>query len=94
MPCEEVRLDQKEAFFASPDNDAAGLIARYRHVDYGAVEQPGAFWIFGDLDVRLDRAPPGLGEHTVEVLREVDIDADTIDALLADGAAHQWTAGA
>jgi crotonobetainyl-CoA:carnitine CoA-transferase CaiB-like acyl-CoA transferase len=70
------------------------MIARYRHVDYGAVEQPGAFWIFGDLDVRLDRAPPGLGEHTVEVLREVGIDPDTIEALLADGAAHQWEAGA
>ncbi len=94
VPCEEVRLDQKEAFFASPDNDAAGMIARYRHVDYGAVEQPGAFWIFGDLDVRLDRAPPGLGEHTVEVLREVGIDPDTIAALVADGAAHQWKAGA
>ena len=58
------------------------------------MEQPGAFWIFGDLDVRLDRAPPGLGEHTVEVLREAGLDPDTIDALLAAGAAHQWTAGA
>jgi crotonobetainyl-CoA:carnitine CoA-transferase CaiB-like acyl-CoA transferase len=94
VPCEEVRLDQKEAFFASPDNDAAGMIARYRHVDYGAVEQPGAFWIFGDLDVKLDRAPPALGEHTVEVLTEVGLDAATIDALVASGAAHAWKAPA
>ncbi len=56
VPCEPVRLDQREPFFASADNDAAGLIARYRHVDYGDVEQPGAFWAFGDLDVKLDHA--------------------------------------
>jgi crotonobetainyl-CoA:carnitine CoA-transferase CaiB-like acyl-CoA transferase len=93
VPCEAVRLDQCESFFASADNDAAGMIARYRHVDYGDVEQPGAFWAFGDLDVKLDRAPPGLGEHTVEVLTEVGLDRDTIDAMLAEGAAHEWKAG-
>ncbi len=87
-----MRLDQCDSFFASADNDAAGMIARYRHIDYGNVEQPGAFWAFGDLDVKLDRAPPGLGEHTVEVLTEVGIDRGTIDELLAAGAAHAWSA--
>ena len=94
VPCEAVRLDQCESFFASADNDAAGMIARYRHVEYGDVQQPGAFWAFGDLDVKLDRAPPGLGEHTVEVLTEVGLDRDTINAMLAEGAAHEWKAGA
>jgi crotonobetainyl-CoA:carnitine CoA-transferase CaiB-like acyl-CoA transferase len=88
VPCDQVRLDQGEPFFSSSANDAAGLIARYEHADYGAVEQPGAFWTFGDLDVKLDRAPPALGEHTVEVLTEVGLDPATVDALLASGAAH------
>jgi crotonobetainyl-CoA:carnitine CoA-transferase CaiB-like acyl-CoA transferase len=87
-----VRLDQGEPFFSSSDNDDAGLIARYEHADYGRVEQPGAFWIFGDLDVKLDRAPPALGEHTVEVLTEVGLDSATVDALLASGAALAWKA--
>ena len=77
-----------------PTTTAAGLIARYEHADYGQVEQPGAFWIFGDLDVKLDRAPPALGEHTVEVLTEVGLDAATVDALVASGAAHAWKAAA
>jgi crotonobetainyl-CoA:carnitine CoA-transferase CaiB-like acyl-CoA transferase len=94
VPSEQVRLDQGEPFFASRQNDAAGLIARYEHVDYGHVEQPGAFWWFGDLDVKLDRAPPGLGEHTVEVLVEAGLDPATVDALLASGAAHAWKAAA
>ncbi len=94
VPSEAVRLDQGEPFFTSPANDAARLIARYEHVDYGHVEQPGAFWTFGDLDVKLDRAPPALGEHTVEVLTEVGVDTATVDALLASGAAHAWKATA
>jgi crotonobetainyl-CoA:carnitine CoA-transferase CaiB-like acyl-CoA transferase len=92
VPSDAVRRDQGEPFFSSNDNDAAGLIARYEHIDYGHVEQPGAFWTFGDLDVKLDRAPPALGEHTVEVLTEVGIDTATVDALLASGAAHAWKA--
>jgi crotonobetainyl-CoA:carnitine CoA-transferase CaiB-like acyl-CoA transferase len=92
VPSQQVRLDQGEPFFSSKANEAAGLIARYEHAAYGRVEQPGAFWIFGDLDVKLDRAPPALGEHTVEVLTEVGLDAATVDALLASGAAHAWKA--
>lgn len=94
VPNESVRLHQGEAFFSSTTNDDAGLIARYPHVDYGRVEQPGAFWNFGDLDVKLDRAPPALGEHTVEVLTEVGLDTAAIDALLASGAAHARKADA
>jgi crotonobetainyl-CoA:carnitine CoA-transferase CaiB-like acyl-CoA transferase len=92
VPCDQLRLDQCEPIFASTANDRAGLIARYEHVDHGHVEQPGAFWNFGDLDVKLDRAPPALGEHTVEVLTEVGLDSAAIDALLASGAAHAWKA--
>jgi crotonobetainyl-CoA:carnitine CoA-transferase CaiB-like acyl-CoA transferase len=94
VPSDQVRLDQGEPFFASGANDAAGLIARYDHADYGRVEQPGAFWIFGDLDVKLDRAPPALGEHLDGVLplTEVGLDAATVDALIASGAAHAWKA--
>ena len=50
----------------------AGLVAEYPHPVYGSFRQPGVFWSFGDLDVRLDRAPPALGQHTVEILEELD----------------------
>jgi crotonobetainyl-CoA:carnitine CoA-transferase CaiB-like acyl-CoA transferase len=51
----------------------------------------GALWSLGDLDVRLDRAPPALGEHTEEVLAEVGLDRAAIDALLAESVAVQAT---
>ncbi len=87
VACEPVRLAQRYPFFDDPDNQAAGLVATYDHAEWGRFEQPGAMWHFGDLEARLDRAPPALGEHTVEVLREVGLTADAVDALLASGAA-------
>jgi crotonobetainyl-CoA:carnitine CoA-transferase CaiB-like acyl-CoA transferase len=88
VPCERVRLAQRFPFFDDPDNQAAGMVASYRSADWGTFEQPGALWYFGDLDVRLDRAPPALGEHTIEVLTEVGLDRAEIDALLASGTAR------
>jgi crotonobetainyl-CoA:carnitine CoA-transferase CaiB-like acyl-CoA transferase len=85
VPAEPVREEQGVEFFTSPENQAAGLVARYPHPVYGSVEQPGAFWAFGDLDVRLDKAPPDLGEHSVEILRELGFARDEVDRLVASG---------
>ena len=87
VPAAAVRRGQKGPFFDDPDHRAAGLIATYRHGEWGQLEQPGAMWWFGDQDVKLDRAPPLLGEHTVEVLAEVGLAQVEIDRLLAIGAA-------
>jgi crotonobetainyl-CoA:carnitine CoA-transferase CaiB-like acyl-CoA transferase len=85
IPAELVREHQRDAFFDSPDNQAAGLVARYPHPIYGMFEQPGALWTFGDLDVRLDRAPPTVGQHSIEILEEVGFGRDEIDRLVSEG---------
>jgi crotonobetainyl-CoA:carnitine CoA-transferase CaiB-like acyl-CoA transferase len=87
VPAELVRQAQRLPFFDDPANQAAGLIASYRSAEWGWLEQPGALWYFGDLDVRLELAPPAVGEHTVEVLSEVGLDRAQIDDLLAAGVA-------
>jgi len=85
VPSDVVRENQGEQFFLSPENQDAGLVARYPHPHYGMVEQPGAFWDFGDLHVRLDKAPPALGEHSVEILGELGFEPDEIDRLVREG---------
>jgi crotonobetainyl-CoA:carnitine CoA-transferase CaiB-like acyl-CoA transferase len=87
VPAELVRQDQRIPFFEDPANRAAGLVATYRSADWGLLEQPGALWYFRDLNVRLELAPPALGEHTIEALSEVGLDRTDIDDLLDSGAA-------
>ena len=77
MPCEPVGLDQGEAFLDDELNRALGLVTSYPHAEWGRLEQVGALWSLGDLQVSLDRAPPALGEHTREVLSEVGLDERT-----------------
>jgi crotonobetainyl-CoA:carnitine CoA-transferase CaiB-like acyl-CoA transferase len=87
IPAELVREQQRDPFFDSEANRAAGLVASYEHGQWGQLEQPGALWWFGDLDVHLHRAPPLLGEHTAGVLAEAGLDADAVRALVTAGAA-------
>ncbi len=89
VSAECVGMDQGEAFLDDPLLRGLGLVASYPHAEWGRLEQVGAFWDLGDLEVRLDRAPPALGQHTVEVLNEAGLDAGTIDALLARGVLTQ-----
>jgi len=90
VPAEPVREQQCQPFFDDPANQAAGLVATYPHAEWGKLEQPGALWYFGDLGVRLDYAPPALGEHTIEVLAEVGLSGDEISSLLAAGVAKAF----
>jgi crotonobetainyl-CoA:carnitine CoA-transferase CaiB-like acyl-CoA transferase len=93
VPCEPVRMDQGNAFLDDELNRALGLVASYPHAEWGRLEQVGALWSLGDLEVCLDRAPPALGEHTREVLSEVGLDEATINELLSQSIAVETTKG-
>jgi crotonobetainyl-CoA:carnitine CoA-transferase CaiB-like acyl-CoA transferase len=90
VPATEVRCDQKGMFFDAIENREAGLVANYRHAEFGMMEQPGASWYFGDLSARFDYAPPALGEHTVEILTELGFGTERIQQLLESGAAKAY----
>ena len=94
VPCGPLKLAQKSAFFDDPDNRAAGLVASYEHIEWGKFEQPGALWYFGDMTLKHELAPPTLGQHTVEILSELGVSSDSIDALLADGVAVAYAPAA
>ena len=68
-----------------PHSRASGMVFDYQHPQFGpmgAVAQPVRYE--GERAV-LRRAPPGLGEHSVEVLREAGFDDARIDSLAASG---------
>ena len=91
VPAARVELDQGQAFFDDTANQAAGLVADYRHAEWGRLQQPGALWYFGDdLSVQLHLAPPELGEHTAECLVEFGVNKEAVEALLNDGVAVQY----
>lgn len=85
VPAEPVLEAQGDAFPDDPGCAAAGLHARYPHAVYGELEQVGAYWDFGDLPLRLVRAPPALGEHSREVWERLGLDAGQIAALVHQG---------
>jgi crotonobetainyl-CoA:carnitine CoA-transferase CaiB-like acyl-CoA transferase len=85
LPCEAVRSGEERGFFERPEHRAAGLVARYAHKTMGAMEQVGAFWNLGDLPLALERPPPALGEHSVEILRELGFAQGRIDDWVARG---------
>jgi crotonobetainyl-CoA:carnitine CoA-transferase CaiB-like acyl-CoA transferase len=89
VPADAVALAQRDTFFDTPANRAAGLVASYHSVEYGRMEQPGAMWYFGDLDLRLELAPPVLGEHTMEALTSVGVGVEELRLLTERGAARQ-----
>ncbi len=91
VPAEHVREDQRDPFFDDPANRATHLVASYPHAEFGAMLQPGAMWWFRDQEVKLEMAPPALGEHTVACLTELGFDGAAIDALLTEGTAVQFT---
>ena len=83
----EVVEEHGEApFFSDPENRAAGLVAEFPHPVYGRLQQVGSMWFFDDLETKLDRAPPTLGQHSREILEELGVPDEDIRWLASLGA--------
>ena len=86
VPAVRVKLAQQDAFLGDEDNRRLGLSVCYPHPSYGYLELPGAVWSFGDqARLRLHRAPPLLGQHSFEVLRECGFGETEIASLIDRG---------
>jgi len=65
---------------------ARGLVTKAIHSVEGEIDLPGIPFRFSDTAAAVRRAPPTLGEHTEEVLREIGKSADDIARLRESGA--------
>ncbi|MGH6652230.1 MAG: CoA transferase [Sphingopyxis sp.] len=72
VPADAVNFENAmHRFFDDPLNRELNLISVLPQPLYGIVEQPGAFWNFGDTPVLFKRCCPAVGEHSDEILREI-----------------------
>lgn len=78
------RLDDLET---DPHLAASGFFQHRNDPHIGAYVMPSAPLTFDGARAEYT-PPPRLGEHTLEVMREVGIPADTIESLLVSGAAQ------
>lgn len=85
VPAEPVIMNHEQGFFDSELYRRIGLSVNYEHPVYGNLEQIGGVFGFGDLDLRMERPPPILGQHTVEVLNEIGVPGATVAELTAAG---------
>jgi crotonobetainyl-CoA:carnitine CoA-transferase CaiB-like acyl-CoA transferase len=85
VPAEAVRLSQERVFLNDPESLRCRLAVRYCHPIYGEVRQIGSLWDFGDLETKLDRPAPTLGQHSREILLELGVPDSEIRLLAAQG---------
>ena len=72
VPCDAVTFeDAMNRFFDDPRNRELGLVSVVEQPLYGAIEQPGEFWDFGDTPMHIVRACPTIGQHTDEIMHEM-----------------------
>src|SRR3546814_19924707 len=79
--------DHRDAFFDDRDNRRLGLVQSYQHGRLGRLEMPGAFLHFGARQATGALPPPDVGEHSVSVLDEIGLAAETA-TLVRAGVGH------
>ncbi len=86
VPVDRVSFDDAmNRFFDDPVHREMGLVSVLPQPLYGIVEQPGAFWNFGDTPIAFRYCCPAVGEHSDEILREIGFSDVEIAAFRAQG---------
>jgi len=71
--------------------ERAGVIIRSEHPIAGTLLTMGTALHLGRTPPMATGAAPALGQHTREVLLEVGLPSDEVDAMVASGATKEWT---
>jgi crotonobetainyl-CoA:carnitine CoA-transferase CaiB-like acyl-CoA transferase len=84
IPC--VRLNQLEDLIADPHLAAVGFFHEMDHPTEGHLRLAGIPSRWSRTQPAVQRGPPRLGEHSIEVLREAGYSSAEIAQLIAEGA--------
>jgi crotonobetainyl-CoA:carnitine CoA-transferase CaiB-like acyl-CoA transferase len=85
VPCEISSSTFAVDVWDDPELRDRGWIASYHQPKVGQMEQFGLLIDFSDTPGRVERPPLVVGEYTREILAELDIDEDEVEALIAEG---------
>ena len=79
-------VNDVEAFLEDPQVKHRGTVRVLEDERFGATRYLAPPWHFSRTPASIDRHAPRLGEHSAEVLRELGLDDETIEALREAGA--------
>jgi crotonobetainyl-CoA:carnitine CoA-transferase CaiB-like acyl-CoA transferase len=82
-------VNSLESLLTDPQLEATGFWQTAEHPTEGTLRLPGIPATYGATPGSIRRLPPRLGEHSVDILREVGVAEGEIEALLASGATRQ-----
>ena len=75
------RINAREDVVDDPQVKAMGALIEFEHPTAGPMRQPRPPGRFSDMPADIFRSSPGLGEHTDELLKEIDFTPQEIAAL-------------